>query len=293
MKFEFFDSAVYCFGPSPAPAETGHKIVRFIFPIARKGNILVGSKEFEAVLSQSSMISGSYDRQITYLFLGNNLERIPILSAWRFVDGKFYTFSATAFGDKLTVKPYSGPYGLLEVGSAGNDTKGGTIELGWLQSRDAIIDVAKCEKEDGKLKVPVGDYRPFRIAVRYDGIRVGLNIKIAMPGEKPTEPPVFGMKVRAGKSFVFGLTEKPEVIFNNPAADQRFKAGTELKVEAILVYPEMNLLISALEDTKKKKGDNIKLPDGTEYANFESIDPIVEIINSSGQVVAQGKMPFG
>ena len=270
-----------------------NKSVRFIYPTARKGKVRLGSKEFEAVLSQGSMISGSYDRQITYLFLGNNMESMPILSAWRFVDGKFYTFCATASGDKLTVKPYSGPYGLLEVGSAGENIKDGTIELGWLQSRDAIIDIAKCDKEDGKLKVPVGDYRPFKVAVRYDGIRMVLNIKIAAPEEPPTEPPVFGMQIRPDKPFVFNLTEKPEVIFNKPAANQRIMAGTELKVEAILFYPEINTLIGALEDTTKKKGDNIKLPDGTEYANFESIDPTVEIINSSVQVVAEGKMPFG
>jgi hypothetical protein len=267
--------------------------VSFILPTARKGKVRLGSKEFEAVLSQNSMITGNYDRPVTYLLLGNNIESIPILSAWRSIDGKFYTFSTTPSGDKLTVKPYSGPYGLLEIGSAGSDIKGGTIELGWLQSRDAIIDVGKCTKEDGKLKIPVDDYRPFKIAVRYDGIRVGLGINMQQPDGKPAKPPVFRMQVREGKPFVFNLPDKPEVVFNNPAANQRIKAGTELKVEAILFDPEMNLLIAALEDTTKKKGDNIKLPDGTEYENLESIDPMVEIINSAGERVAQGKMPFG
>ena len=55
----------------------------------------------------------------------------------------------------------------------------------------------------------------------------------------------------------------------------------------------MGASIAALEDVTQKIGESIKMPDGTEHERFQSIDPMVKITNSSGQCVAEGKMPFG
>jgi len=267
--------------------------IYFIVPTARKGKIKLGEKEFEAVLSQSSMITGRYDRPMTGLYMENSDEPIPIVSYWRLIDGTFYLLSSTAAGDKISVTPYTGDFGVFEVGAGGPDAKEGKVELGYLIGRNSFIDIGTCPKEDGKLKVPVGDYRPLRLAVRHGQLRVGLGLCIPQPGEEATEPPVLGIKIRKDEPYVLNFSGKPEIVFRNPAASERIKAGDEIKVEAIVHDRRMDVIIIALEDVNQKIGDNIKLPNGTELERFQSIDPEVEITNSSGERVAQGKMPFG
>lgn len=267
-------------------------MVTFALPTARKGKIKLGSKEFEAVLAQSMAISGSYASPMTGLFLGETPDALPFLCGWRNIDGTLYTLSSTASGDKLTVTAYTGPFGLFEV-AGDSDGKEGKVELGYLLSEDAIIDIGKCPKEDGQPKIPVGDYRPLRLGVRLGDLRVGLGIALLEAGETPTKPPAFGIKIRENKPYVLDLASKPEIVFKTPAVDERFKVGSEIKVEALVYDPKMDASIAALEDATRKIGENIKLPDGTEYERFESIDPMVKITNSSGECVAEGKMPFG
>ena len=267
--------------------------VSFIVPTARRGKIKLGSKEYEAVLSQASMLTGRYDRPTVYLYLGSDMESMPLLCGWRYVDGTFYILSPTPAGDKLTVTPYTGPFGVLEVAANGADATEGKVELGWLVSKDAIIDVGKCPREDGRPKVPVGDYKPFRLAIRRGELRVGFALNTQQLDEAPAEPPVFAIRVREGRPYVFDFSGEPEVVFKSPAAGERFKAGGQLKVEAFIYDPDMDVLIAGLEDTTRKLGDPIKLPDGTDYQRYQSLDPVVKITDSAGECVAEGKMPFG
>jgi hypothetical protein len=268
------------------------KYVYFIVPTARRGKIVLGSQEADAVLAQSPVITGRYDQPMTGVFLGEKSESLPFLGCWHCVDGTFYILSPTPTGDKVTVRPYDGAFGVFDVGPGDRDADVAKLELGWLQSRDTIIDIDKCPKTGGKPKVPVGDYRPFRLAIRFGQLRVGLAANISQPGKEPAKPPVFGIKIREGQPFVLDFSGKPEVVFKSPAANQRFKLGEELKAEAIIYDPVMDTLIAALEDTTKKEG-SINLPDGTKYERYQSLDPTIEITNSSGDRVAQGKMPFG
>jgi len=272
---------------------TGSDRVSFIVPTARRGKIVLGSTECEAVLSQAYGLTGRYDRPTTGLYLGDARESLPFLCSWPCVDGTFYILSPTPAGDKITVRRYTGPFGVFEVSAGRRDMEGGTVELGWLQTREGIIDVAKCPREEGKLKVPVGDYRPFRLGVRLGQLRVGFALNIPQPGETPAKAPVFTIEIREHHPFVLDFSGKPEVVFRSPAAGARFKAGEELKVEALVYEPEMDVLIAGLEDTTRKLGNAIKLPDGAEYQRYQSLDPVVKITNSSGECVAEGKMPFG
>lgn len=268
-------------------------MVTFVTPTARKGTIKLGSQELEAVLSQSGTITGSYSGPTTGLFLGETRSALPFLCGWRNVDGTFYTFSSTPSGDKLTVTPYTGPFGGLGVGARGSNGKAGTVELGYLIGKNAMLDIGKCRSADGNLRIPVGDYRPFRLALRLGDLRVGLGLTMPNAGEAPSEPPKFAIKVRENQSCLLNLGSDPEVVFRTPAAGQRFKIGSEIKVEAVVNDPAVGASLSALDDTTQKIGQSIKMPDGTEYQRFQSLDPVVKITNSSGERVAEGKMPFG
>ncbi|UCE48362.1 MAG: hypothetical protein JSW47_22545, partial [Phycisphaerales bacterium] len=271
---------------------TAHAMVSFVTPTARKGQIKLGSQEFDAVLSQMT-ISGTYASPTTALFMGETPTAMPLLCGWRKVDGTFYTFSSTPSGDRLTVTPYTGPFGGLEVSAPGTGGKSGTAELGYLIGENAMLDISKCRTDDGKLRIPVGDYRPFRLALRIGDLRVGFGLTMPSAGEAPVGPPKFPIKIRENQPCVMNLGSDPEIVFRSPAAGQRFKVGSEIKVEAVVNDPAVGASLSALDDTTRKTGAAMKMPDGTEYQRFQSIDPMVTITNSAGERVAQGKMPFG
>jgi hypothetical protein len=268
-------------------------MVTFVTPTARKGKIKLGSEELEAVLSQSGTITGSYASPTTGLFLGNTSSALPFLCGWRNVNGTFYTFSSTASGDKLTVTPYTGPFGGLGVAARGSDGKAGTVELGYLIGENTMLDIGKCRTGDGTLRIPVGDYRPFRLALRLGDLRVGLGLTMPNAGEAPAEPPKFAIKIRENQSCLLNLGSEPEIVFRTPGAGDRFKVGSEIKVEAVVNDPAVGASLSALDDTTQKIGTSIRMPDGTDYQRFQSLDPVVKVTNSSGERVASGKMPFG
>jgi hypothetical protein len=265
--------------------------VFFTAPTARKGKIQLGSQEVELVLGQVHTITGRYDGPMTGAFLTGTEEAPPFLGYWRFMNGTFHRLSATPAGDKVTVAPYAGPFGVLETGTGGRNMAPPTIEFGWISSRDAFLDIGDCSRKDGKLSLPVGDYRPFRMAVRYGQRRLGLSVDTAQLGRNDA-PVVFPLTIRQDKPFVLDFSEKPEVVFKNPPAGNRLKTGQMVSVEATLCDVRTGTMIAALEDTTKKTGST-KLPNGRDLDMFESVAPAVKITNSSGQTVAEGSMPFG
>ncbi|MBN1362784.1 MAG: hypothetical protein JW993_19455 [Sedimentisphaerales bacterium] len=264
----------------------------FAAPTARKGKIMLGSREVELVLGQAHTIAGRYDTPMTGTFLNGTTESLPLAGYWRSVKGTFYRLSATPAGDKVTVAPYAGPFGVLETGAGGRDMAAPTLEFGWVYSRDALIDVDECPHKDGKLSLPVGDYRPFRMAVRYDQRRIGLGVDTAQLGKPDATPISFFITIREDTPFVLDFSAKPEVVFKSPTGGQRVKTGQTLKVEAMLCDLANGMMISALEDTTKKTG-SANLPSGREMDMFESVAPTIKITNASGKTVAEGPMPFG
>jgi hypothetical protein len=263
----------------------------FTAPTVRKGKIQLGSQEMELVLAQVHTIAGRYDRPMTGAFLAGTEESLPLLGYWRCVNGTFYSISATPAGDKVTVTPYSGPFGVFETGAGGRNMAAPTIDFGWISSRDAFIDISDCPRKDGKLSLPIGDYRPFRLAVRYGQRRIGLAIDTSQLGRKDA-PAVFPITIRQDKPYVLDFSGKLDVVFKSPAAGDRIKAGQTLEVKAMLCDIAAGTMISALEDTTKKTGST-KLPNGRDLDIFESVSPAIRIANSAGQTVAEGPMPFG
>ncbi len=264
----------------------------FTAPTARRGKIKLGSGEVELVLGQAHTIAGRYDTPMTGVFLNGTRESLPVAACWRRVDGTFYSLLVTPAGDKVTVTPYAGPFGVLETSAGDRDMEAPTLEFGWIYSKDALIDIDECSRQEGKLNLPVGDYRPFRLAVRYAQRRVGLVVDTVQLGQPNAAPATFPIAIRQDKPFVLNFSGKLDVVFKSPNAGDRLKTGQTLKIEAMLCDTTNGLMISALEDTTQKTGST-KLPSGREMDMFESVAPTIKITNASGKVVSQGTMPFG
>ena len=69
--------------------------------------------------------------------------------------------------------------------------------------------------------------------------------------------------------------------------------GRQVQIKAVIVDSATNLMLAGLEDTTRKVGEPLKLPDGSEYQRYESLDPVIKVANAAGETVAEGKMPFG
>jgi hypothetical protein len=276
--------------------QNDYKMVSFLNPSGRKGKINVGSKEYEALLVQNPIITGTYDKPMVGFSLWDPNEQMPFLSRMVCEEGRFYSFAATRSGDKITVLPYGGEFGLFDVGVGDRKVKKAELEFGWFHTQEAMIDVGKFPREGSKVKLPVGDYRALRMTVLFGKLRVGVAADISRPGSCGTavaKPTIFGIEIREDKPFVFDFSNKITPEFRNPVEKQRFKRDDEIKIEAALCDSVMGTLVAGLEDTTEKIGDPMKLPDGREYQRYKTLDPEVEIFNSSGKRVGEGKMPFG
>ena len=284
--------------------------VQFVATVARKGTIRIGQDEYTATLAQAYLITGRFDRPFTRLELkpvGSGAREeswwgADELCALREAQGRPYTVSATSTGDKLIVRPYRGDFGTFAIGPGKRDLKEFGV-TGSIRSRDLAIPVGPREPTGAAAAgrrhiVPVGDYLPTYLHVRYGGLEITLSENYhsdGRPRDRGDRPAVFGMKVRKEKPFVLDFSNPPEVMFASPAKHQVFKPGDEVRVAAVLTDPVQDFMIRGLSDTTRTQKETYKLPDGKErsYERPLSLDPVVTIANSSGQKVATGKMPFG
>lgn len=296
------------FGPEAAYLD-------FMATTVRRGKIRIGKEEYFAVLSQSTTVAGRFDRGFTQLALKPvETPKQPVfyfdyganwLGSMREVDGQLYALSATPTGDQLTVKPYRGDFGVLEIGPGKREIKDekklGAVAL-LASDKQAIVGKFQFpvpEEKPRQIRLPVGDYVPIRMAVNYGNLGLTLaSLRDADDGtEEPARPAVFPLKIRKDKPFVLDFPGKPAVVFNSPRPGQKLKPGDMLRLEALLTDPSLGVMIAGLEDisrkvgevtTRDREGKEIKVP------RYASLDPIVTIKNSAGEVlVTDGKMPFG
>jgi len=260
-------------------------IVSFLCPTARCGKVMVAGKEHDVLLTQANLLTGRYDRPATYLLLGQKAESIPLVCLWRNIEGRWYRFEPSPGGDEIRVRRYRGDFGALEVGES-------PVRLGWLVSHDAMVDLAECEQVGRAVRIPVGDYKPIRLSLEIGSVRVALAAEQLNPGD-PVKPQVFGISIRKDESCRLSLSDKPQVVFKSPAPAETVRPGQELRVQAILRDPKLDVLIAGIEDMSRKMGEPVDMPDGTPYQRYETLDPQIRLVRSSGDVLAEGKMPFG
>jgi hypothetical protein len=107
--------------------------------------------------------------------------------------------------------------------------------------------------------------------------------------------PEYNIAIGKDKTYVLDFAQKPSVVFTEPEAERAFEPGEEVCLQAVLIDPVLNLMISGIKDTTKKVREVTYTEDGKEVTvpTFESLDPTVAITDSSGKEVASGEMPFG
>jgi hypothetical protein len=152
----------------------------------------------------------------------------------------------------------------------------------------------------GECEVPVGDYLPHNMEFRFGRLWIDLSDNYHSDGVKDgvlaAKKRVYSIRIRKGWPFVWDFSNQPDVIFASPAKDKNLHRGDEIKVEAVLVDPVLDLMIRGLRDTSRKQDRTTVLQSGKEVVRNAGnlwLDPVVTITDSSGKKVAEGLMPFG
>jgi len=221
------------------------------------------------------------------------------LKAMRFVAGKWYSLSTTAIGDMLFVTPYEGEFGTFEIGAGGRNVKGLSMR-GALDSVKAFVPVGGppgASDAPAQVTIPVGDYLPGMFHVTFGRLRIFLSQTWHSDGmacDRQGRPAVYGIHIRKDKPFVLDFSNKPEVLFVSPAKSTRAKRGGTVEIKAVLTDPVLDVMIRDIKDSSRKEKKDYRVGDKTETFDVDvTLDPTVAIKDSSGAVVAEGKMPFG
>lgn len=244
--------------------DKGTPVMSFVATKARKGQIKIAGQRFDVLLGQGYPIGTHFDRPSTEFHL--ILKDLPgrgreprwwgadMLKAIHKIGGTYYRFSTTAEGDKLTVKPYDGEFGIFEIGSGWRLFRDKQVR-GSLWSKDATVAVGT-ELADGELgpvqncTLPIGDYAPAFLTINYGPMLVVISDNYhsdGKPRDRGGRPQVYGIKIRKDKPFVLDFANKPEVMFASPAKDCRLKPGEQLNINAVLIDPKLDIMIRNLE----------------------------------------------
>jgi hypothetical protein len=226
------------------------------------------------------------------------------LNAMPVLGGKYYRFSCTPTGGQLFVQRYDGPLGVLELGPGRRDIK--ALEMmGEVRNQEAVIGIGfECVDAKGmpqgvrRCEIPIGDYCPSYMTVSLGQIRFAFsdNYYQSASGQTRLNPEArYNIPIRADKPFVLDFSNKPVVTFVRPTGNDRISPGGEMRVEAVLVDPALNIMIRRLDDMSHAEKKTYKTPDGQEmtYDEGRSLDPKVTIARANGEIIAEGTMPFG
>lgn len=283
--------------------DSGVYNLNFVTTKARKGKIKIAGQRYNVLLGHAGLISGSFDNPWTALCLlpeGSenqqpNWVNSDRLMALHKIKGTYYCFSATPSGNKLIVRPYEGGFGTFMAGAGGR-------ELVYTGCSGSLCSSDKAVAVGGKIsngvlqktrdcQLPVGDYYPLSLTVRFEGMSVNISDNYHRDGEprgKALGTKTYGINIRKGESFVFDFSNEPKVIFASPAKDYRIKPGEELTVKAVLTDPELDIMIRQIDVLV-----NATNPKGKKWLKPVSLDPNVVIARTNSEKVADGVMPFG
>jgi len=317
--FESFDIA-FDFGPGWRAIEImprltirqgGYSELCFVATKVRKGQIDIGGAGYYAFIGYTYSVGGPFDQpgRAFYLIPKISTQDYPRwlganqLRAMHKIGGTYYRFSATPAGDKLFVRPYDGDFGTFEVGAGGRDMYPEMTIHGSLCSEDMVVAVGG-KLLHGRLKsvrscrLPVGDYLPWSLKIMFGLLRIEVSKNYHSDG-KPRNSSgsslFYGIKIRKDKPFVLDFSNKPEMMFVSPAKNHRVKLGGQLRVEADLIDPKLDIIIRRLEDTTRKQKKEYVTSDGQKRTSKQlmSLEPKALITRADGEKVAEGVMPFG
>jgi len=304
--------------------QEGSSSLALIATKARRGRISVGSRTYQAVLGQIDP-GLRYDLFCTALYLervgGVGLNEPPEpygdmlhegLDQMRPVDGKWYSFTTTPTGDRLTVKEYQGDVGVLAVGKGSRKIDGPVGMTGRLYggghgvvvpvgnfsaplSPADLKDPTKDYRLVERMTLPVGDYFPTPLTMRMGRLRLYISSNKYGPNVTVRQPPVRGIKIRKDQPFVLDFTNPPAVLLGSSGKDARLKPGEELSIQAVLIDPVLHVMIRRLEDVSRTVKQELWIGGGGSHTSEQplSLAPTVVITNAAGKPVAEGVMPFG
>jgi hypothetical protein len=285
-----------------------YKEVYFVRARAYEGNVKVGGQEYRTLLGNDYLITGRLDQPGTTLLLSPKGKPSTQAQWWggdrlialHRIQGQYFGFSASPGGDKLTVRPYSGDLGTFEIGSGARKLQTNLTVNGSLQAADRSVAVG-ADAEDGwpkasrSCQLPIGDYMPTYLSIGFGRLQINISQNYHAEGkacDRGGRPPVYAIQIRKDRPFALDFSNAPEVMFACPTNTQRIKPGETLMVKAVLVDPQLDLMIRGLDDTTRKQ---TKGADGQVlgYERNLSLDPKVIITRADGEKVAEGVMPFG
>ncbi len=276
----------------------------------RKGKIDIEGGRYDGVLGHSWVLGTAFDQAgITFHLIPKSDPQdrarwlgADQLSSMHVISGQYYRFATTPLGDKLFARPYDGPLGTFDVGAGGRDVQEVSIQ-GSLRSENTAVAVGDglehgWPKATRSCRLPEGDYLPAYLTLTLGRLRIEISNNYHADGRpqgRDVRSRIYGIKIRPEKPCIFDLANKPDVLFASPAKDLRIKLGEELSVKAVLIDPEMDIMVRRIFDMTRVKTVTVKMADGQERTGEKlwSLDPKVVITRANGEQVAEGVMPFG
>jgi hypothetical protein len=274
------------------------KAVTFVRTQLYQGEITLGDERYQAWLGEDYRIRGRLDQPDTALLLKSLKQREGWINWWgadrlkavHKLAGRFFICSASPTGEELILRPYQGDLGTFEVGPGGRGMTNLSV-CGSLEAREMAVPVGG-DLTNGwptaarRCELPVGDYFPNYINVRFGRLGIGISYNYhseGKPHDRGRRARVYGLTIRKDQPCVLDFSNQPTVMFASPSRDQGFKAGDTVEVKAVLVDPKLDCMIRRLYGPAE---------DGSNGRGL-SLDPKVLITRADGEKVAEGVMPFG
>ncbi len=272
--------------------------------VVRKGNIRIAGQDYEAMMGNRF-----YGSSTALLLKPAKSSGSQASSRWKPVplntmhqtENGFCTVSVDPDGSKVKVSPYRGKYGQFQIGTRKRDIdKLGVV--GTLQSKEqTTVSLGKPDyfytaERPKQCRLPVGDYQSSYITVDYGSVTVRLSASSYNTSGQRTAQTGFGIKIREDKPFVLDFAKQPTVVFTGPAKGNVYRPGDKVSIKALMLEPELGMMIRGLYDTTKKTGTRRATDEQGKSVNvpsYASLHPTVTITDSSGREVASGTMPFG
>jgi hypothetical protein len=241
--------------------------------MARQGHIKIGNQEHDIILAQTHAITGRYDHVWTACFMdGKRHGATGLLSDWPTVNDTLYQLTSNKEGTLLTVQPYAGEFGTLKLASD-NRANISVDESGFLLSKTKLINLANCTKKDGIAQIPEDDYMPVNIMANLGDTKLSVRFT---PGPDKSIVNPYSVHIRNTDGPSLKLPAFKDVTFTWANPEKTFEAGDQVKISAALADAATGLAIAGIADK-----------DGQDRP------PNVAILDSQGEIVTQGNMPFG
>jgi hypothetical protein len=208
--------------------------------------------------------------------------RIPVFlgEMWE-LDGQLYRFSSTAAGDRMTVSPYRGEFGVAKVGSGKGDAAHSLIEA-WVHANNGIL---VCGRRDasGECRLPVGDYLLNSATEQRGDFRIEFN---PFTSSDPTDgvrgrSADFKVAIRKEKPFVFDFGNSPKCVIVSPKAGATIEPNGSLELVAALVDPVLGISMTVKTPLKTSGERAGKSSDDVPF--WASLRPTAAIRNSTGR----------